>query len=102
MGKKGKRSKVRDMEPDDVIDEADAPEVLDGPEGFWQEFGPSLEHLRAGKAIVVLTLDRKTGKIECDDANTLGPMETFSILYHGLNQHDQANIQPQYDGYDED
>ncbi len=97
MGKKHKR--VKDMEPDDEIEEADQPEVLDGPEGFWQEFGPSLEHLRAGKAIVVLTLDRATGQVSVDDTLS-SPMETFAILYHGLEQHDQTRIKPLYDGDD--
>jgi hypothetical protein len=103
MGKKGKRKPtdgpdrpmVRDMEPGDVIDEADQPEVLDGPEGFWQEFGPSLEHLRASKTIIVITCDRKSGHIEID--STAPPLETFGVMYHALDQHNAKTCLPLYE-----
>jgi hypothetical protein len=55
------------------------PEVLPyDTEGFWQEFGPSDEHLLAGKSIVVLTLDRRTGAVEIDDALST-PAEAASM-----------------------
>lgn len=77
----GKKTKPKDPGPTVAIEEEEdvAPEVIDGVEGFWQEFGPSFEHLSASKAIVVLTLDRATGKVDVDDIAST-PMETWAMI----------------------
>lgn len=71
MGKK----KLPKMEDDDEI-----VEVIGGEnDGLWKEFGDSLEHLRNGKAIIVVTLDRATGNVEVDDKLST-PAETWYAL----------------------
>lgn len=99
----GKHKKIKDMEPDDVIEE-DPETYVGSPDDVLIDhtFERSLENAFAEKAVVVLTLDRKTGRLELDTSMSSTPMETFAILYHALEQHDKSRIQPLYDGFDDD
>lgn len=70
------------------LPEEDAPlPVLEpGTEGIWTTFPQTMEHLRLGKAIVVLTLDRATGDLDVDQEMST-PAETEWMLEHACEDH---------------
>ena len=74
MGKK--KNRVCDMEPDDEIETevGDSTDVL-VPHTFEQ----GLEMAFAEKAVIIVTCDRRTGRVNIDGSLST-PMETWAVL----------------------